>query len=1564
MSGHNIGNAPTFSTTSSGVSGRSATSAKVAWSPPGWGSDLAAGEAQRTPNLSAIVQSVVNRSDWSSNNSMALMIRKTSGNQTNRRAYASKNTTDASYYPVLVIVYSGGDSGPDDDNNGGGIGNQGGVKIAFIGDTSTSGNFQQVLNLIKSEGAELTIVAGDTSYGSQAPSTWNNMVVNTLGSNDPALVANGNHDYGDNDVSQIIGFGQQRLGGQSAVQCEGSYAEQMTCNYKGMYFVLSSIGSGGGSTSSHEAYINQQLQNAPDNQWRICVWHKNQKDMQVGNKGDEVGWNAYEICRDHGAMISTGHQHVYARTHLLSNMENQTIADTSSTMTLTDGRTISFVSGLGGVGIRSGEPYKNSAGQDYWGKWYTSTNGAKYGAMFGTFYESHADFYFKSIDNQVMDSFTVLKGYGTPATGTDGSNPSTDPDLIAPNDVAITSGTAEPVSLAWNDISVSEVQYLVQRRTSGSSWATIAELAPGSTNYSDTSVQSGASYGYRVGVKNASGEVFSTIVGVTVAGDDNSGGNQDTTKPTIQMTPPSIDLSIALNGQFIEPSVTCVDGVDGPRPVTTIGPVNTSQVGVYTPVYACSDEAGNVASTLNGDVKVTVYDEDTIDPVIVLDPPVLQIERLKGGTFVGPAVSCTDDQLNAPDLIKEGEVNADQVKLHTITYTCTDDAGNFDRKILEVNVVDELTDNPFTPANGRLFFQNIFRSPGQPSGSSLVNDGNRATTYTMTLEGVSVAPVWVGDLGQSYDMDDLRLIRPSGGSLYDLDNYSVFVSDIDLIPGGITEAELINNSNYSLVDDANFIQVQGELKGRWVYWLLRSSTDDSMGLAEIEAYLDTTKPNLTLMPSGDQEILRRQLFLNPSYSCTDEKGTTTVNISGEVNANKVGTYSLVYRCDDGFGNVDSQSVTIIVKPNSDDIQNSEDTDDDGHRDLEDNCPNHPNPNQSDSDDDGVGDVCDNIVIDQNVGACFLSPDETGPGKNGICPSSLNGEASLAQGNDGKLRSPNGRYTAEVYRGLLIIENLSGGQGQILHEIAPRSSAARTVKARLTNDGSFELLDNNDTALWSTGTYGSYADYLYISNDGNLYLECTDGSVVWRTNIHNETVAETVQACDTSVDVNTQKSIEMALKTRVAQNLLCQDDDDIAVFCPSGNRYQLLSVADSFISLSNDSDLTQDLEYGSWLGFLVDAWWTEDEVNLRCLDRNSGLNGCFVNKATIDENSLMTTWPSGAVYRDELPFDKDTNVEIPNLEIGDQRYILNTCHRHMTNQFYFDELSKVESFSSNTDNRQFIQRYFPKIDCLLDVRQEDAVAGGVVNYKDKTTAWLAAGVQVAQFVDEAAIFTAGAVALGGGVSILVAGTELELILLSATEIVETLGPVVNVGMAVHGIWTEFGELNSCITDVCKTRALTDMAINVVMLGVEAKGAADKLGKSRLAANAEGISKSAISLEAETGRAGGIWENVSLTSAQRNHFRIMTLVGLDPTLATIARAAGEANDFRYVNALLDLPESAFKDSKFVEGILEKADAVVKADGSIDSLALEEAIGSLQRDKEFFERLSGASCTISFP
>jgi hypothetical protein len=83
--GNDVDDASTFSTTNSDISGRVQTAASVDWAPDEW-SIGNSGAAQRTPDISSVVQEIIARNGWTSGNSMAFMIASTNGYNGNERA--------------------------------------------------------------------------------------------------------------------------------------------------------------------------------------------------------------------------------------------------------------------------------------------------------------------------------------------------------------------------------------------------------------------------------------------------------------------------------------------------------------------------------------------------------------------------------------------------------------------------------------------------------------------------------------------------------------------------------------------------------------------------------------------------------------------------------------------------------------------------------------------------------------------------------------------------------------------------------------------------------------------------------------------------------------------------------------------------------------------------------------------------------------------------------------------------------------------------------------------------------------------------------------------------------------------------------------------------------------------------------------------------------------------------------------------------------------------------------------------------------------------------------------
>lgn len=271
-------------------------------------------------------------------------------------------------------------------------------KVAFTGDQGLNENSRAVLRLIKEEQTDLLVIAGDFDY-KHNPEAWNEMLNDEIGDM-PILTTIGNH-----DLIRWQGYReilQKRLGKMRKAKCSGEIGIQQNCVYEGVQFVFSGIGTRG---SQHEAFIQKSL-NETAAAFKICVWHKNQRKLQAGAKSDEVGWPAYEICRNHGAMIANAHEHSYSRTHLLSNYQQQTVSNATNAMTLSPGHSLTFVSGLGGKSIRE---------QKVSGSWfasiYTKTQDAVDGALFCEFNidgnPRKARCQFKNTDRKVIDDFTL-----------------------------------------------------------------------------------------------------------------------------------------------------------------------------------------------------------------------------------------------------------------------------------------------------------------------------------------------------------------------------------------------------------------------------------------------------------------------------------------------------------------------------------------------------------------------------------------------------------------------------------------------------------------------------------------------------------------------------------------------------------------------------------------------------------------------------------------------------------------------------------------------------------------------------------------------------------------------------------------------------------------------------------------------------------------------------------------------------------------------------------------------------------------------------------------------------
>jgi len=280
--------------------------------------------------------------------------------------------------------------------------------VAFIGDQGSGKGAEAVLEAIKAEGADLVLHQGDFDYQDD-PEAWDRLITSILGPEFPYFASVGNHDvdhfYGADGYQTKL---NNRLDKVAGARCVGDLGVRSACRFKGLFFILSGVGTipHRPDDPEHVAFIREQLAR-DDSIWRICSWHKNQSDMQLGRKRDEVGWEPYEACRQGGAIIATGHDHTYARTHLMDGFESLSVASMSSTLRLERGMSFAFVSGLGGHSIRD-----QDRGGPWWAAVYTADQDANYGALFCLFVvdgnPSRASCYFKNINGKVIDRFAII----------------------------------------------------------------------------------------------------------------------------------------------------------------------------------------------------------------------------------------------------------------------------------------------------------------------------------------------------------------------------------------------------------------------------------------------------------------------------------------------------------------------------------------------------------------------------------------------------------------------------------------------------------------------------------------------------------------------------------------------------------------------------------------------------------------------------------------------------------------------------------------------------------------------------------------------------------------------------------------------------------------------------------------------------------------------------------------------------------------------------------------------------------------------------------------------------
>ncbi len=257
-------------------------------------------------------------------------------------------------------------------------------------------------------------------------------------------------------------------------RCSGSYGERYECSYGGSdahHFVL--LGwkqmADRSESAASAAFVQRSFAGKPGSKWRHCVFHKPEGLVNPGDKHTATygNYDVYEACRRAGAIITSGHSHVYSRTKLISQFgeSSQVVAsDDAASPAVRCGATVSFVLGSSGFKHDASGP---NAGRAWFRKVLTRSDlsGDRAGALICDYGSDAAstsaqcEYRLASV-NTVVDSFTLASslcaatsaptakgsgsGSGSPPTGV---LPTRAPTPASPSSSGDRAPTASPGSL-------------------------------------------------------------------------------------------------------------------------------------------------------------------------------------------------------------------------------------------------------------------------------------------------------------------------------------------------------------------------------------------------------------------------------------------------------------------------------------------------------------------------------------------------------------------------------------------------------------------------------------------------------------------------------------------------------------------------------------------------------------------------------------------------------------------------------------------------------------------------------------------------------------------------------------------------------------------------------------------------------------------------------------------------------------------------------------------------------------------------------------------------------------
>lgn len=362
---------------------------------------------------------------------------------------------------------------------------------------------------------------------------------------------------------------------------------------------------------------------------------------------------------------------------------------------------------------------------------------------------------------------------------------------------------------------------------------------------------------------------------------------------------------------YNEPGYIATDNSNGPVNVQVKGLVDVTTPGNYSLTYVATDSEGNIS-----EISRTIIIKDLTGPVITVkgENPHFQRED----TLYEDAGATAQDNMDGSLGVKVyGEVDVFTPGSYTITYVAEDASGNESRASRTV-IVSDITppeislkgSNPHVQDEDTPYLESGYTTKDNSGNPVVVTRlGEMNTNNPGSYELTYIAKDQSGNTSQVVRTVLVNDITPPVITLIGDESLSIPHKG-EYVEAGATATDnldgLVQVSTTGYVDTFNI----GEYK---ITYTAKDIALNTHSITRTVTVTDVTPPIIHL--NGSEEIILKQgsEFNDPVTATDDHDSVVSVTITGNVDFNKAGEYTLNYTAKDSAGNQSTALRKIIVR---------------------------------------------------------------------------------------------------------------------------------------------------------------------------------------------------------------------------------------------------------------------------------------------------------------------------------------------------------------------------------------------------------------------------------------------------------------------------------------------------------------------------------------------------------------------------------------------------------------------------------------------------------------------------